>query len=258
MAETRTASLVEVQFLNRDTHVFRFALEEDLGFLGGQYIIVNTGVPLADGKVAKRAYSLFSSDAEQRVFEVAVRRVGDGPGSNAMLGMKPGDELRFTGPWGKFLATGAEENASTRPVVVIATDTGITAALGLVRSRGFAHLLPYTQMYWMVSSGTYFLPAGFIEERIPEACAQFQQRHLPEDGEEREAWLASEGHALIEGLLLERPQAVYLSGDGLVLKHVRNAITGRGMGDTAVFVESFFHHQQLKAEMAQVAPVSAS
>ena len=124
-----------------------FVLSEgEVGFQGGQYVIVNTGIELAGGKIAKRAYSILSSDAEQREFQIAVRRIGEGPGSNFMHRIEVGAELTFSGPWGKFVSNGAA--AGQR--LVFATDTGITAALGLLQGRGSRALADATTAVWFV------------------------------------------------------------------------------------------------------------
>lgn len=246
MAEARTARLANVEEFGADTHVLRFELDMELGWTGGQYVIVNTGVPIGEGKVAKRAYSLLSSDEEQRSFTIAVRRIGTGPGSNAMLAMKPGDTLQFTGPWGKFLPSRALDAAGDGPVVVIATDTGITVALGLLRSQAFAPLLGRTQLHWLVGSDDYFLPRDFVTEQVPHACGVFEMHTVAANAGLRSEWLAEEGEAWLRSLLSQRPGAVYLAGDGLVLAQARR-ILGEEAGPVPS-IESFFGHQLLKEQ----------
>ena len=133
MAEARNARLVDAQVIGTDTRLLTFQMEEGrpLGFIGGQYVIVNTGLPLPGGKIAKRAYSILSADTDQHRFQIAVKRIGVGPGSNFMHALAVGAELTFSGPWGKFYPADGEAPV---PTLVFATDTGITAALGLFRS----------------------------------------------------------------------------------------------------------------------------
>src|SRR5947199_337345 len=79
------------------------APSEPLGFVGGQYLIVDSGVMLPNGKAAKRAYSILTSDADQARFQIAVKRLGNGPGSTFMHEAQVGTEIPFSGPWGKYL-----------------------------------------------------------------------------------------------------------------------------------------------------------
>jgi ferredoxin-NADP reductase len=149
MADARTARLSAGRGLGPKTRLLEFSIPDGqpLGFVGGQYIIVNTGVPLPGGKVAKRAYSILSSDAEQERFQIAVRQIGPGPGSNFMHELPVGSELPFSGPWGKYLVGPSEAAGKT---LVFATDTGLTAALGLIRGTHFRPLLPGTHVVWFV------------------------------------------------------------------------------------------------------------
>ncbi len=249
MAEPRTARLVASRAIGSGTRWLRFAVDGELGFTGGQYIIVNTRVPIGDGKVAKRAYSLLSRDNEQNHFEIAVRRVDSGPGSNYMLEIAEGSTLQFTGPWGKFVPARAAEAAEVESprVVVIATDTGITAALGLLGSRSFEPFLMKTSVHWLVESDDYFLPLSFVRERLPEGTVQFERTVATADAPDRADWYAREEKSLLDTLLREKPAAVFLSGDGFLLSRFRDALTTRCSVPPMIAVESFFHHQELKA-----------
>lgn len=73
-----------------------------LNFLGGQYIILNSGLKTKDGKEIKRAYSIFSSDAQQEEFQICIQPVTGGIISNHIPNLAIGSELEFSGPWGKF------------------------------------------------------------------------------------------------------------------------------------------------------------
>jgi hypothetical protein len=53
MAQPRVARLVKGKRLGPEARLLTFALAEgEIGFSGGQYIIVNTGIELAGGKLA--------------------------------------------------------------------------------------------------------------------------------------------------------------------------------------------------------------
>lgn len=237
MAETRTARLLSCSPVNAHAALLRFEVKQELGFTGGQYIIVNTGIPLGEGKTVKRAYSILSSDADQRIFEIAVRRIDAGPGSNFMIGLQAGAELHFTGPWGKFRPPA--ETTPDSSTLVIATDTGITAALGLLRGQAFQPLLAQTHFYWMVESDGYFLPEQFVREHLPQGL-HFEPIPLPFTGRaecfERDSFAS---------ILHTPPQHAYLSGDGFIMASFRDALQAMP-SPPAIFTESFFHHQHLK------------
>ncbi len=238
MAETRTARLLSCSPVNDHAALLRFEVGQELSFTGGQYIIVNTGIPLGEGKTVKRAYSILSSDADQRIFEIAVRSIDGGPGSNFMIGLHASAELHFTGPWGKFRPPA--EAGTDSSTLVIATDTGITAALGLLRGKFFQPLLPQTRLYWLVESEIYFLPEQFVRENLPESGLHFEIIPLPFAG--RTEWFERDSFASI---LRTPPQHAYLSGDGFVMASFRDALQAMP-SSPAIYTESFFHHQHLK------------
>src|SRR5437016_2860919 len=68
--------------------------DEPLGFRGGQYIIVDSGLVLPSGKAAKRAYSILSADAEQTRFQLAVKRIPGGLASGFLHGAAIGAEIK--------------------------------------------------------------------------------------------------------------------------------------------------------------------
>src|SRR5262249_8344974 len=136
MAVAKQARVISSTPITAETRLIELALPDGapLGFVGGQYIIVNSGVPLPGGKIAKRAYSILSRDSEQQRITLAVRRIGEGPGSNFMHRLNAGDEVPFSGPWGQFLPPAESSQGRT---LVFASDTGITAALSLIRGEKF-------------------------------------------------------------------------------------------------------------------------
>jgi ferredoxin-NADP reductase len=244
MAEARIARLTAARALGPETRLLEFALPDgqSLGFVGGQYVIVNTGVPLPGGKVAKRAYSILSSDAEQDRFQIAVRRIGPGPGSNFMHALAVGSELPFSGPWGKYLVGPSEAAGKT---VVFATDTGLTAALGLIRGTQFRSLLSQAHVVWLVESKNDFLPESWLATVIPGGYGSFTVRTAPpiHHPERAAAGRESLQAALVDG----PPDRVFLSGDGAVLYPLCHELVESGLDEGRIRLECFFNNPQRKA-----------
>ena len=154
-------------------------LEHSLPFLGGQFIIIDTHPELPVGKKCKRAYSLISADEEASRLCIAIYALRDGKGSGNMHALHLGDEIIFSGPWGKFHAknllhekknfeeqsTPINQEHNPLATVIIASATGITAALGLLKSRYMAQFLPHTSLLWFWQSS--FLSHDFVQENLP-------------------------------------------------------------------------------------------
>lgn len=235
MAIAKSARVVASEILSPDTRVLDLSMEEPLGFVGGQYVIVDSGLVLENGKAVKRAYSLLSGDAEQDRFQIAVKRVGAGPGSAFLHQIEVGQTLRFSGPWGKLFPREGAQGAS----LVLATDTGITAALGLVQSLRFAPLLARTVFVWLREKPDYFLPEGVVYARIPAACGEVSFGVLPPIGHPERVPCA---RSVLTGVLARaRIEQAYISGDGAVNYALLDDLVAAGISATRDNVESFFN-----------------
>jgi ferredoxin-NADP reductase len=226
MAQRKVAQVIETRLLGGGAREVTLAFAKPLGFVGGQYVIVDSGALLPNGKAAKRAYSILSSDAEQSRATFWVKRIGDGPASSFMHRLVPGDEVPFSGPWGQYLP----EDARPRRTLVFATDTGITAALGLVSGVKFAPHRETTELVWARAAGD-FVPDALVRERF----ADVQIAALPPVAH-------PERLAAARGLVSADFESVYLSGDGDLLYPLRDALA-----PATVRMECFFNNPQKKS-----------
>jgi len=218
----------------------------ELGFIGGQYVIVNSGIRLPNGSLGKRAYSIASADTEQAHFDLIARRIPGGVGSHFIHGLKLGEVFEFSGPWGKFLPP---PDGRAGEILVIATDTGLTAALGLIRGRRFASFLPQTKLIWFLESENYFIPFKQADEWIPSAISERHRILSPAVGDSgRLQFCRHELERIIEDNSLD---GIYMSGDGFILRDLYNFFTLRGYSPEQIGIESFFNHEELKAPSAQ-------
>jgi ferredoxin-NADP reductase len=231
----KTARVVRTERYGADTRWLELVADEPLGFVGGQFVTVDTGLVRPNGKPIRRAYSLLSSDSEQVRFELASRRIPDGPVSGYVHALEPNAEVRFTGPWGKFFpAPGA-----TGETLVLATDTGVTAALGLLRSRAFETLLDRATFIWLRASPDYFLPDDVVSARIPAACGQVRiDTVFPIGHPER----VDSVRALVAGLReVSRFEQAFISGDGGVNYALLDDLVAAGVFCNRDQLESFFN-----------------
>jgi len=238
MAIAKTARVVSVERTAGGTCVVELEAGEPLAFAGGQYIIVDSGLTLPTGKAAKRAYSIFSSDAEQRRFRLAVKRIPDGVVSGFMHGLAPGAVVPFSGPWGKLGPLAGDPGGGA--TLVLATDTGISAALGLVQGARMRPLLPATRFSWLQVAGDDFLPEALVRAQIPAGCSVVRFAALPPIGHPERV---PHVRALVAGELA-RPGGLaraFISGDGAVNYAVLDDLVAAGVPATRDSVESFFN-----------------
>jgi ferredoxin-NADP reductase len=242
VAVPKTAELVDAKAMGPSARWLELAMREPahLGFIGGQYIIVDTGITLPSGKIAKRAYSVLSSDADQTRFELVVRRIGEGAASRFLHDLPVGSTLRFSGPWGKFLP---EVPTASGTTLVVATDTGISAALGLLRATAFRPHLPRTTLLWLTPSADDFVPESFARARVPSG-PEIHVASVPPVGHPERA---AAGLARLEPCFRQAPpKRVYLAGDGSLLYPFAEALRGAGLSESEVILECFFNNPAKK------------
>lgn len=232
MAVQRTAAVTAVYPAGKRGRRLCLELAGDrLGFAGGQYVIVDTGLPKGDGKTVKRAYSVLSPDRDQGRFELAVRVVPGGAGSPHMIGIDAGAEVRFSGPWGKWQAIDDDGDGD---VLVVATDTGITAALGLIAGDAFAGRLARTTLVWCTPSPGYFLDPAWVRERA--GCEVAVAAMPPVGNPDR---VPAAARAVLVGR--EAPRQAYLVGDGDVIAELADRLVAAGTEPAQIRTEFFFH-----------------
>src|SRR5262245_25052845 len=98
MAVERTARIVDVVEHAADTRSIFLEPETPLAFRPGQFL--SCLVPHG-GETLNRPYSIASMPDDPRV-ELLLNQVPNGPGSSHLFACRPGDTIRFTGPWGTF------------------------------------------------------------------------------------------------------------------------------------------------------------
>jgi len=214
--------------------------QRPFSFHGGQYLIVDTGLVLSDGKPRRRAYSMVSHDVSTRHFELGVFKLAGGLGCTLLNQLALGAELRFSGPWGKLRAPTADARG---PIWIIATDSGASAALGLCRGQHFERHLRRTRLQVWTPAPHYFLDHAFIRGQAA-ACSDLEFRTLGPIGSDRrlaeiKAWTTQ---LLAQGL----PEHVYLLGDGQVTRPLLQLLTARGIEPARIQVETFFNHVERK------------
>jgi len=115
----------QIRHLNDSTFVIQIE-RKGLNFIPGQHLVVGK-----NGDKEFRQYSLYNS-INDPYFEILVKEVEKGVVTPKLKNMKAGDELEINGPMGYF--TLSELTRKTKPVVMIATGTGIAPFKSFISS----------------------------------------------------------------------------------------------------------------------------
>lgn len=247
MAVKKTATVTRVTSFGPASTLVELAPPADspLGFVGGQYLIVNAGSPGPGQRDLKRAYSILSSDADQGRFALAAQLLPGGFGSAFLNVVEVGQEISFSGPWGKLAAAPWPLASEAGERWVIATDTGITAALGLLQASVFRPYLAHTRLLWLRHEEAGFLSENFVRESLPSALqwvafGTLAQVGTPERAADACATVASwlqEGSRPLGTL----PGMVFLAGDGLVIQALQALLAQVGLQPEQIRSELFFN-----------------
>ena len=122
--------LILKQRLTSDVFLFRFQLVDPLilDFIAGQYMILL--VPQTGKEPICRLYSIVSSEKQTDSFELIIKLVDGGVGSDYLSKLQLGDLVNFQGPAGQFFLR--ESNNSK---VFLATGTGIAPMMSIINKQ---------------------------------------------------------------------------------------------------------------------------
>jgi ferredoxin-NADP reductase len=235
-ANPRTLRILDARFVAPATRELVIECVEGppLASVGGKYVILNTGVVVAE-KAIKRAYSLLPVAGAAHLAQLTVKRLADGPGSNALHAAAVGTELSFSGPWGKLAS---EPGREARPLVV-ATDTGITAALGVASfPKGALEVL------WLRADDETFLEVDDVRRRVEASGARFVHALIPgvsSKGRAAAAWAHIDARVAELGA-----DEVIAAGDGAIVHPLRDRLLAPTSPVRDVRIECFFHNPERK------------
>ncbi len=108
-----------------------------LNFEGGQFVSVVVPKAGPNGRDLRRAYSIASSP-EKKPIELCVKLVEDGPGTNYLYKLRPGDTFQGVGPYGDFTF----EHREGKHACFISTGTGIAPFRSMVQSEQYTRNKP--------------------------------------------------------------------------------------------------------------------
>jgi 3-ketosteroid 9alpha-monooxygenase subunit B len=165
----------------------------------------------------RRTYSIASAPERPSAVQLCIR-LGSGPGSVAVRGLRPGDALDFSGPVGEFTPP-----AGAAPIVLVAGDTGISPVRSIVLHLGATgDRRPLTVLYE---------PEG--EELYPTDL-----RGLAEAG--RVSYSTGKVEELIAGAKkVLRSAEVMVAGYQPFLERVEHALIAAGVAPERVRYETF-------------------
>jgi ferredoxin-NADP reductase len=148
MAVERTARVDLIDEHDDATRTLFLRLDAPLAFRPGQFI--SCLLPIA-GERMIRPYSIASDPDETESIEILYNLVPDGPASRYLHGLKLGDAITFTGPWGTFTL----DEPPDAECVFIAENTGIAPIRAMLLAHALRARRPFRLLYG-TTLGVYF------------------------------------------------------------------------------------------------------
>jgi ferredoxin-NADP reductase len=232
-AKKIVCTVESIVWLTRDVFSLRFSPNKKFQYDAGQFISIY--IPSINGqKPFRRAYSLATARREEG-YELLVKVVEGGIGSNYLAALKIGQSFEATAPYGDFRF----ESAESRRICFIATGTGIAPLQSLARSEDFvtAH---QPMLIFGAREESEILCSNFFE------AAGFKTTYcLSRVSSERQDTHAGRITHFLRSLPASWPfhaTDFYLCGSGQMIAEVVNLLTAeRAVAKSAIFAEAFFN-----------------
>ena len=237
MAAPRTAKLIAKQRLTENVHELTFEMIDpaELGYDSGKYIIVATDVLKENGTPVKRAYSIASPPEDQGMFKLCFKLIPGGVATNFLVNLHAGDEIRFSGPWGKNFHLPAEIDP-VQSFCFVGSGTALSAVHGhLWRLARDSSWRGRARFYWGLRRKADLYHAEAVAALAGDSRFRVEILYSDEPGGKMLDRAFEEGACEIE------PRALhYLAGNGNMIESVTQTLSAHGVDVDRIFKEIYF------------------
>lgn len=230
----KTALLSQVSDITPSVRELVFTPQNpnEFAFLAGQFVMLHIPQP---EKPALRAYSIASSDKLKNEFRLIIKHFDGGLASAWVKAIKAGDQVNYTGPFGKFNF----RHPPSEQVVFACTSTGLAPFYSMLLSQGLQ--FPNTKFHLFM--GVWNEKEIFYEQKLQDLKSKLKNFNFQFvlDSPTSKDWKGLTGHvtAPIEKLDLKIPTQVYLCGNPNMIKSVKELLDKKGFPHENIFTESY-------------------
>jgi NAD(P)H-flavin reductase/ferredoxin len=227
------ARVISVAQLNYSLWRLDLELTTPLSFYPGQYIEVE--VPALPGHW--RCYSIASSSAIPQRIELIVKHIPGGRFSDRIAQLVPRSELAIRGPYGfSYLRAGA------RPVLLVATGSGLAPLLSILRSSSSQRLDRSFQLFYGARRPTDLI---FDDEllRLEADLPHFSFRPTLSAPAATDEWSGPVGRVtqLLQREILDAsPYDAFICGQPEMCESVATLLLAKGIPEASIFRDDFF------------------
>jgi CDP-4-dehydro-6-deoxyglucose reductase len=232
MPKTHTLKVVSNEEIIHEVRVLKVTLDEPTSFSAGQYF----SFKVADK--ANRSYSI-ASKPSQNPMEFLIEIIPGGLGSTFVLNLKVGDEFQVIGPLGFFNLDKTNALADEKPLLFIATGTGIAPMRSMIK-----HLLEdlNSQREMHLYFGMRFEDKTYYFEEFAELAEKYPNfKFTPVISRPTEKWSGATGHVQdhIKQIPVIPNAKVYLCGSNTAVQSIIQDLIEYGYPKEMIFFEKF-------------------
>ena len=219
--------------------VFRTEQTPPFAYLPGQFITIHFE---RNGKILKRSYSIANEPLQNNRIEFAAGYAENGPGTELLFNLKPGDKININGPFGRLIF---KEDLPKR-YILVATSTGVTPYRSMLTQLKY-RLDNNPELKVVILQGVQKREEVLYADEFIRFSAQYPQQvifraHLSREKEKAFAAHESEGyvqHAFPELALNPANDMIYLCGNPAMIDDAFNYLKEKGFSLQQIIREKY-------------------
>jgi len=209
--------------------------KDSVNFLAGQFM----SLKVADN--ARRSYSISSASTDSFI-ETYVDIAPGGPGSKFFESAQKGNTVQALMPLGMFFFNPTTEDRQDSPVVLVATGTGITPFMAILKM----HLERFPNVPFYLFWGIRYVQDLFLQEELKELAVKYHNfKFFISLSRPDHTWNGLTGYCTKQ--LLDRWNEIsevqnasfYLCGHGEMIAEAKEMLEGKGVKEAMVYSEKF-------------------
>ncbi len=232
--EYKINSIIDHTHTIRELHL-EVINQSEFKFKAGQFVMLH--VPVTDGgKALLRAYSIASSDQDNKKFSLLFKSVEGGKATEYIWTLKGDETLKFTGPFGKVFF----QEPPTEQIVFLNTGSGLSQHMCFLLSKMDQYPnLKYKLFFGIRSEKDIYFKAQLDE--LKSKLPHFEYHYVL--SRSSESWTGKKGYVqnqLTDFDYKNVPTTFYLCGNGAMIKAVKHQLIEiDGLDKTKVWSEAF-------------------
>ena len=218
--------------------IFNCELSPPFNYVPGQFITIHFE---RDGKTLKRSYSIANEPKQNNRIEFAAGYFENGPGTELLFNLKPGDTININGPFGRLIF---KDEVPGR-YILVATSTGITPYRAMINELS-KRLEQNPNLKVVILQGVQkreeiLYPNDFMAfaKKFPQVTFRAHlSREIPEELQDNE-YSGYVQHAFPELNLNPEQDVIYLCGNPGMIDEAFNTLKDEGFAMQQIIREKY-------------------